>query len=85
LLLPEDELLNLTPELPGSLVVGDEWEIHRPPRVAEPLTMQTQVTEAYERFGGRFGQMLYLRCEWTFLDASGERVATARRRESGGR
>lgn len=79
LLQPDNEPLDLPSGLDGSLVVGDEWESIRPLRIGEPLTVESRVTDAYERFGGRFGQMLYLRYEWTYTAADGSTVALARR------
>lgn len=73
------DVVELPPGLEGSLVAGDEWELVRAPRVGEELSCHTRVLDAYERFGGRFGQSLYLRSEWTYTDAAGTVIATARR------
>ncbi|MGI8550789.1 MAG: hypothetical protein ACR2PL_08390 [Dehalococcoidia bacterium] len=79
LLQPENELLDLPPGLTGSLVTGDEWEVLRTLRVGETLSVRSRIAEAYERFSGRFGQMLYLRHEWTYVATDAAIVAYGRR------
>ena len=82
LLQPDAEALALPIDLPGSLVAGDEWDVmlgSGGPRIGEPLTVTSRIIDISERFSGRYGQMLYLRCEWSFSRADGSLVASARR------
>lgn len=66
-------------DLTGGVLAGDEWEHRRPLRWDEQITGVGRVADVYERFGGRHGQTVYLRYEWTFTDAAGEVVAVGRR------
>lgn len=70
---------SLTGGLEGGILAGDEWELLRPLRWGEQISATGNVADVYERFGGRFGQTLYLRYEWTFVDERGELVARASR------
>jgi hypothetical protein len=66
-------------DLDAGILAGDEWERHRPLRWDERLTGVGRVADVYERFGGRHGQAVYMRYEWTFTDEAGEVVAVGRR------
>jgi N-terminal half of MaoC dehydratase len=65
--------------LQGGVLAGDEWDLLRPIRWDERITGSGRVAEIYERFGGRNGQTLYMRFEWTFTDDGGAVVARASR------
>ncbi len=66
-------------DLTGGVLAGDEWEHRRALRWGEQITGEGRVADVYERFGGRHGQTVYLRYEWTFTDANGKVVAVGRR------
>jgi hypothetical protein len=66
-------------DLTGGVLAGDEWEHRRPLRWGEQITGSGCVADVYERFGGRHGQTVYLRYEWTFTDAAGDVVSVGRR------
>ena len=66
-------------ELESGILAGDEWEQFQPLRWEQRLTSVGRIADVYERFGGRHGQTLYLRYEWTFTDETGALVAIARR------
>jgi len=69
----------LPAELEGGVLAGDEWDLLRPLRWEERISGTGSISDIYERFGGRHGQTLYVRYEWTFVDERGEVVARARR------
>ncbi|MFN0095437.1 MAG: hypothetical protein ACKVVT_11780 [Dehalococcoidia bacterium] len=71
----EAEGLALPSLMPNDLLISNEILLERPLRLGEELTLQTRVADISERFGGRFGQSLYLRSDVELTDASGAVVA----------
>jgi len=61
--------------MPNSLLISNDWQFERPLRLGEELNRVYALTNASERFGGRFGYSLDFRSEVQFLDATGAIVA----------
>ncbi len=56
---------------------GGEWELYRPVRPGDVLTVTTKVVELFER-EGKMGRMLFAVRETTWKNQTNELVATAR-------